>query len=81
MSTRTAPWTANVLTLFPEMFPGPLGHSLAGRALPTGIWALNAVDIRSFATDKHRTVDDTPFGGGASMVHAPRRGRRGARFG
>lgn len=71
MSTRTAPWTANVLTLFPEMFPGPLGHSLAGRALADGIWALNTTDIRSFATDKHRTVDDTPFGGGASMVLRP----------
>ena len=71
MSTRTAPWTANVLTLFPEMFPGPLGHSLAGRALADGVWALNTVDIRSFATDKHRTVDDTPFGGGASMVLRP----------
>jgi tRNA (guanine37-N1)-methyltransferase len=71
MSTRTAPWTANVLTLFPEMFPGPLGHSLAGRALADHIWALNTIDIRSFATDKHRTVDDTPFGGGASMVLRP----------
>ncbi len=71
MSTRTAPWTADVLTLFPEMFPGPLGHSLAGRALADGIWALNTVDIRGFATDKHRTVDDTPFGGGASMVLRP----------
>jgi tRNA (guanine37-N1)-methyltransferase len=71
MSTGTAPWTANVLTLFPEMFPGPLGHSLAGRALADRIWALNTVDIRSFATDKHRTVDDTPFGGGASMVLRP----------
>ena len=68
----TAPlWTANVLTLFPEMFPGPLGHSLAGRALAEGIWALNTIDIRGFATDKHHTVDDTPFGGGASMVMRP----------
>ena len=68
----TAPaWTANVLTLFPEMFPGPLGHSLAGRALAEGLWALNAIDIRGFATDKHHTVDDTPFGGGASMVMRP----------
>jgi tRNA (guanine37-N1)-methyltransferase len=71
MSTRTASWTANVLTLFPDMFPGPLGHSLAGRALVDGIWALNTIDIRGFATDKHRTVDDTPFGGGASMVLRP----------
>lgn len=64
-------WTVNVLTLFPEMFPGPLGHSLAGRALVDGLWSLKATDIRSFATDKHRTVDDTPFGGGASMVMRP----------
>ena len=67
----TAPWTANVLTLFPEMFPGPLGHSLAGRALADGLWRLHTVDIRGFATDKHRTVDDTPFGGGPSMVMRP----------
>ncbi len=57
-----------VLTLFPEMFPGPLGHSLAGRALQEGRWALDAIDIRAFATDKHRSVDDTPAGGGAGMV-------------
>ena len=61
-------WRATVLTLFPEMFPGPLGHSLAGRARDTGRWSLQAVDIRDFATDRHRTVDDTPFGGGAGMV-------------
>jgi tRNA (guanine37-N1)-methyltransferase len=61
-------WTAKVLTLFPEMFPGPLAHSLAGTALEGGLWSLDAVDIRGFATDKHRTVDDTPFGGGAGMV-------------
>ncbi len=61
-------WTAKALTLFPEMFPGPLAHSLAGKALETGLWKLEALDIRSFATDKHRTVDDTPFGGGAGMV-------------
>ncbi len=61
-------WTATILTLFPEMFPGPLGHSLAGRALAEGIWALETVDIRDFASDKHRSVDDTPFGGGAGMV-------------
>jgi len=61
-------WAATVLTLFPEMFPGPLGHSLAGRALETGVWRLKAVDIRAFARDKHRSVDDAPFGGGAGMV-------------
>lgn len=59
---------ATVLTLYPEMFPGPLGHSLAGRALGEGRWALDAVNIRDFATDRHRTVDDTPAGGGAGMV-------------
>jgi len=64
-------WRASVLTLFPEMFPGPLGHSLAGRALVAGRWALEAVNIRDFATDRHRTVDDTPFGGGAGMVMRP----------
>src|ERR1044071_9649637 len=64
-------WTARVLTLFPEMFPGPLGQSLAGKALERGAWALEAIDIRSFATDKHRTVDDTPFGGGPGMVMRP----------
>lgn len=62
------PWTAKVLTLFPEMFPGPLGLSLAGKALQDGLWQLDAIDIRDFATDKHRTVDDTPFGGGPGMV-------------
>jgi len=67
----TAPWRAGVLSLFPEMFPGPLGHSLAGRALERGLWALEARDIRAFATDRHRTVDDTPFGGGAGMVMRP----------
>ncbi len=61
-------WTASVLTLFPDMFPGPLAHSLAGKALADGAWLLEAVDIRDHATDKHRTVDDTPFGGGAGMV-------------
>jgi tRNA (guanine37-N1)-methyltransferase len=65
------PWRASVLTLFPEMFPGPLGHSLAGRALSAGIWSLDAVNIRDFATDRHRSVDDTPFGGGAGMVLRP----------
>lgn len=64
-------WHASVLTLFPDMFPGPLAHSLAGRALRDGVWRLDARDIRGFATDKHRTVDDTPFGGGAGMVMRP----------
>ncbi len=59
---------ATVLTLYPEMFPGPLGVSLAGRALDEGAWRLDTVQIRDFATDKHRTVDDTPAGGGAGMV-------------
>lgn len=62
------PWRATVLTLFPEMFPGPLGVSLAGRALTTGLWALEARDIRASATDRHRSVDDTPAGGGPGMV-------------
>jgi tRNA (guanine37-N1)-methyltransferase len=61
-------WRATVLTIFPDMFPGPLGMSLAGKALASGTWALDAVDIRGFATDKHRTVDDTPAGGGPGMV-------------
>src|SRR5215475_12481199 len=64
----TAPWRATVLTLFPEMFPGPLGVSLAGRALASSLWTLEARDIRSSATDKHRSVDDTPAGGGPGMV-------------
>ena len=61
-------WRATVLTLFPEMFPGPLGVSLAGRALAAGVWSLEARDIRNAATDKHRSVDDTPAGGGPGMV-------------
>ena len=61
-------WRASVLTLFPAMFPGSLGQSLAGRALEDGVWSLDVRDIRDVATDKHRTVDDTPFGGGAGMV-------------
>ncbi|HEX4407918.1 MAG TPA: tRNA (guanosine(37)-N1)-methyltransferase TrmD [Xanthobacteraceae bacterium] len=61
-------WRAVVLTLFPEMFPGPLGIGLAGKALAAGAWALDVADIRSFATDKHRSVDDTPAGGGPGMV-------------
>ena len=61
-------WTAKVLTLFPDMFPGPLGFSLAGKALDKGLWALETTDIRKFASDKHSTVDDAPFGGGPGMV-------------
>ena len=61
-------WSARILTLYPEMFPGPLGHSLAGRALGEGLWSLETVQIRDFATDRHRSVDDTPAGGGAGMV-------------
>ena len=64
-------WRATALTLFPEMFPGPLGESLAGRALKEGVWSLQAVDIRRFAKDRHGTVDDAPFGGGAGMVMKP----------
>jgi tRNA (guanine37-N1)-methyltransferase len=64
-------WRASVLTLFPEMFPGPLGVSLAGKALAEGRWALETVDIRRFARDKHGTVDDAPFGGGPGMVMRP----------
>jgi tRNA (guanine37-N1)-methyltransferase len=65
------PWTVRVLTLFPEMFPGPLGCSLAGRALQSNIWSLDVMDLRAFATDRHGTVDDAPFGGGSSMVMRP----------
>jgi tRNA (guanine37-N1)-methyltransferase len=61
-------WTAHVLTILPEMFPGPLGHSLAGRAAARGDWRLAVGDIRDFALDRHRSVDDTPFGGGPGMV-------------
>lgn len=61
-------WAATVLTLYPEMFPGSLGHSLAGRALANGIWSLSSRNIRDFTTDRHRTVDDTPAGGGPGMV-------------
>jgi len=64
-------WQASVLTLFPEIFPGPLGLSLAGKALRDGTWSLDAVDIRRFATDRHGTVDDAPFGGGAGLVLKP----------
>ncbi len=65
------PFRATILTLYPEMFPGHLGHSLAGKALERGQWSLDPVQIRDFAEDKHRTVDDTPAGGGAGMVLKP----------
>jgi tRNA (guanine37-N1)-methyltransferase len=71
VSGAKTPWTATVLTLFPEMFPGPLGVSLAGKALAAGHWALETVDIRHFARNKHATVDDAPFGGGPGMVMRP----------
>ncbi len=64
-------FAATILTLYPEMFPGPLGVSLAGRALEQGVWSCETVQIRDFATDRHRTVDDTPAGGGAGMVLKP----------
>ncbi|GBQ67206.1 tRNA (guanine-N1)-methyltransferase [Ameyamaea chiangmaiensis NBRC 103196] len=64
-------WRAEVLTLFPEMFPGPLGQSLAGRALADGVWSLRTHDIRAHGLGRHRAVDDTPFGGGAGMVMRP----------
>ncbi len=68
---KSPAFRAVVLTLFPEMFPGSLGLSLAGKALEDGLWSLESVDIRGFARDKHRTVDDSPFGGGAGMVLRP----------
>jgi tRNA (guanine37-N1)-methyltransferase len=68
MTAENAKWRATVLTLFPEMFPGPLGHSLAGKALADDLWQLDARNIRVSAEDKHATVDDTPFGGGPGMV-------------
>jgi tRNA (guanine37-N1)-methyltransferase len=68
MAAETKPWRATVLTLFPDMFPGPLGVSLAGKALASGLWALEPRDIRDSATDRHRSVDDTPAGGGPGMV-------------
>jgi tRNA (guanine37-N1)-methyltransferase len=64
-------WHASVLTIFPDVFPGPLGASLAGKALIAGVWSLDVIDIRTFATDRHRTVDDTPAGGGPGMVMKP----------
>src|SRR3977135_671842 len=68
MTSQPTIWRATVLTLFPEMFPGPLGVSLAGKALTSGLWALEGRDTRASATDKHRSVDDTPAGGGPGMV-------------
>jgi tRNA (guanine37-N1)-methyltransferase len=64
-------WRASVLTIFPEIFPGPLGASLSGKALAGGLWSLEIVDIRNFAADKHRSFDDTPAGGGPGMVMKP----------
>ena len=64
-------WHVNILTLFPDMFPGSLGQSISGRALENELWSYNAINIRDFAKDKHNTVDDTPFGGGAGMVMRP----------
>ena len=71
VSPGISPWQATVLTLFPDMFPGQLGESLAGKALADGTWSLERVDIRNFTSDKHQTVDDTPFGGGPGMVMRP----------
>ncbi len=68
---KTPLFSAIALTLFPEMFPGPLGHSLAGTALKNGLWSLEVLSIRDFAIDKHRTVDDSPYGGGVGMVMKP----------
>ena len=68
---KQSPFAVTVLTLFPEMFPGPLGLALSGKARDKGLWSLRAVNIRDFATDAHKTVDDTPFGGGAGMVMKP----------
>jgi len=64
-------WRATVLSIFPDLFPGPLGASIAGKALGKALWSLQAVDIRDFALDKHHTVDDTPAGGGPGMVMKP----------
>ncbi len=71
MASANPIWKATVLTLFPEMFPGPLAHSLAGQGLEAGAWALEALDIRDFAEGPHRSVDDAPFGGGPGMVMRP----------
>lgn len=66
-----APWKATVYTLFPDLYPGPLGCSVIGNALKEGVWSLDAVNIRDYAHDKHKTVDDSPFGGGPGMVMRP----------
>ncbi len=71
MALTERPWQALVLTLFPEMFPGPLGLSLAGQALKTRVWTLETVDIRAFTRDKHQSVDDAPYGGGPGMILRP----------
>jgi tRNA (guanine37-N1)-methyltransferase len=71
VATSNPIWKAKVLTLFPEMFPGPLAQSLAGQGLQAGAWALEALDIRDFAEGRHRSVDDAPFGGGPGMVMRP----------
>ena len=67
-SGQSQPWLVSILTLFPEMFPGPLGYSLAGQALEKGLWSLKKIQIRDFGIGKHRQVDDTPAGGGAGMI-------------
>jgi len=66
--TKNDCFEARVLTLFPEMFPGPLGHSLAGKALQKKIWSLSTINIRNYTEDKHGTVDDEPYGGGPGMI-------------
>jgi len=71
MANLDSTWHAVVLSIFPDMFPGPLGLSLAGQGLNDGVWSLETLDIRSFATDKHKSVDDAPFGGGPGMVMRP----------
>lgn len=68
---NSTPWQATILTLFPEMFPGTLAHSIAGKALTKNIWNIDTVNIRDFATDKHKTVDDKPYGGGTGLVMMP----------
>ncbi len=67
----TSSWHANIITLFPDMFPGPLSHALSGKALQNGTWGYTTINPRDFTTDPHKTVDDTPFGGGAGMVLKP----------
>ena len=71
MSLPGVPWRASVLTIFPEMFPGPLGMALSGKALDDERWSLDAINLRDFTRDRHKSVDDTPFGGGAGMVMRP----------